>query len=171
MRVEGRRWAFAAVVLGVVAHGCASTRPRTAPQRTPSARTTSSAAQRVEPPATASAAIMSEAMRGTAPACAFVSIGFDRRALPTNTSPEGFDLWVAGEADDLRRAAPEGASPRMYTEPGAGHVNALFDGATDEEVLARCERTVAAYLPTAPNLPLIGFGSAAHVTIPCRRCD
>jgi hypothetical protein len=115
--------------------------------------------------------IMSAEMRGAAPACAFVSLSFDHRALPTSTSPEGFANWVAGEADDLRRAAPEGASPRMYIEASASAVNALFDGATDAEVLARCEQTVAAYLPTAPNLPLIGTGSATHVVIPCRLCE
>jgi len=114
---------------------------------------------------------MTPEMRGTAPACAFVSIGFDRRALPTSISPEGFDNWVRGNADDLRKAAPAGASPRMYTEPGGGSVHALFDGATEDQVLARCEKTLAAYLPTAPNLPLIGSGSATHVIIPCRRCD
>jgi hypothetical protein len=112
---------------------------------------------------------MSAAMRGTAPACAFVSISFDSRALPTNTSQAGFEGWVAGNADDIRRAAPAGASPRMYADHGT--VNALFDGPTVAQVLALCERTVATYLPTAPDLPLIGSGSATHVMIACRSCD
>jgi hypothetical protein len=105
------------------------------------------------------------------PACALVSIAFDHRALPTTTSPEGFDNWVVGNADDIRRAAPPGAPPRMYTQPGGGRVDALFDGATAEDVLSRCQATVAAYLPTAPALPLIGYGSAAHVVVPCSPCD
>ena len=108
-------------------------------------------------------------MRGTAPACAFVSISFDSRALPSNTTPRGFDWWVVGKADDIRRAAPAGAPPRMYTDHGT--VNALFDGPTVTQVLALCEQTVATYLPTAPDLPLIGFGSATHVQIACRSCD
>ncbi len=121
--------------------------------------------------ATEARPIMTAQMRGGAPACAFASPGLDRRALPTDTAAEGFDGWVRGEADAIRRAASEAAPPRMFVEPGSGSVHALFDGASDEEVLARCEQTVAVYLPTAPQLPLIGFGSAVHVTTPCRPCQ
>ncbi|MBI5160232.1 MAG: hypothetical protein HY996_02260 [Micrococcales bacterium] len=121
--------------------------------------------------ATEARPIMTAQMRGAAPACAFVSLGFDRRALPTNTSAEGFGNWIHGEADAIRRAAPAAAPPRVFVETSSGSVHALFDGATDEEVLPRCEQTVAAYLPAAPQLPLIGFGSAVHVTTPCRPCQ
>lgn len=74
-------------------------------------------------------------------------------------------------------SVPAGGQPAAPVGPsrppgvGSGSVHALFDGADDEVVLARCEQTVAAYLPTAPQVPLIGFGSAAHVTTPCQPCQ
>lgn len=123
------------------------------------------------PPPPASAALTPPAPeRRPARACAFATIGFDHRALPTNTSPEAFDQWVIGQADHIRQAAPPGSSPRLLVQPGSGTVNVLFDGDTRKVVLARCEATVKAYLPTAPNLPLISAGSATHVQTPCRPC-
>ncbi|HXU06845.1 MAG TPA: hypothetical protein VN903_38090 [Polyangia bacterium] len=109
-------------------------------------------------------------MRGTAPACAFVKIGFDRRGWPTNTSNQAFDNMTRVQADDLRKAAPPGASPRVYTQPGQDTMFALFDGDGDDVVLARCKQAVAAYLPKAPRMPLIGQGSATHVIVPCQPC-
>ena len=122
---------------------------------------------------------MSAETRGTAPACAFVEIGFDRRAWPVGTSEESFHLAVRGYADDFRRVAPAKASPRMFTRPGVSTMYALFDGPSNGEVLARCKKTVAAYLPKAPRLPGTETGpdgrqrmpSAASVHIPCRPCD
>ena len=80
------------------------------------------------------------------------------------------DQWVVSEADRFRRAAPRGVVPRMSVEPGANTMNAFFDGATSDAVLAACKRTVDAYLPKAPRMPIVGTGSAAHVVIPCRPC-
>ncbi len=114
---------------------------------------------------------MSPETRGSAPACAFASIGFDSRALPTSTTPEGFDNWVLGQADDIRHAAPRGTTPRIFKDPGSGTVHALFDGDTDAAVLALCDQTVKTYLPKAPHMPLIGTGSAAHLQTPCRLCQ
>jgi hypothetical protein len=67
----------------------------------------------------------------------------------------------------------------MYTQPGLNIFFALFDGAGEDVVLARCKQTVAAYLPKSPRMPGAVKGpdgkfmipSAAHVVTPCRRCD
>lgn len=104
-------------------------------------------------------------------ACAEVHLGLDLRALPTNTTPEGIDMWVRGQAWDLQEAASGEPAPRTYVMQGAGSVHGQFDAPTESGALARCEQALAAYLPTAPNLPLIGSGSAAHVIVPCRPCE
>ncbi len=179
LRSKRSRAGRALFVLASLGMGCGSTPP---PEETRGALAdpietsvveADSPAPEAEPPAPEAeppAPAMSAEVRGTSPACVFASISLDSRALPTSTTPDGFDFWVRGEADDLRRAAPPGVAPRMYTGPG-GHVDALFDGATMAGALAACEQTVTAYMASAPNLPLIGLGSAAHVTTPCRSCD
>ena len=179
MRNEKR---LVALALGAFVNGCGSPTPAPTaavdalPKRELATRVASSApvsprsTEKVEPPTTAPA-LMSPETRGSAPACAFTSLGFDRRALPTSTSPEGFDNWVLGEADSLRHAAPKGTSPRILKEPGSSTLHALFDGDSDDAVMARCVETVKVYLPKAPNLPLIGSGSAVHVQTACRLCQ
>jgi hypothetical protein len=121
---------------------------------------------------------MSAEIRGPSPACAFVKIGFDRRAWPTNTPQQAFDGAVRGYADDFRRAAPANAAPRVYTQPGANTMFALFDGTAAEEVLARCNQTLAKFLPGALKLPTSVRGpdgrmripSATSVHVPCQLC-
>jgi hypothetical protein len=113
----------------------------------------------------------SAAIRGSASrdgACAEVGLGIDLRALPTDTSIAGIDSFVLGEGQDLRDAAPAGAPLRVYPISGWGTLRAQFDGATPAEALARCERTVAAYLPGAPRLP--DASAAVSVTSACRAC-
>ena len=140
-------------------------------QRQPERFSTANQTQPAAAPATPSQPLMTAETRGTAPACAFVTLGFDRRALPTNTTPQGHAFWLVGEADKLRRVAPMGTSPRMYTDAESSSVHALFDGTSAADVLVRCTHTVTAYMQTAPMLPLIGMGSAVHVVIACRSCD
>jgi len=165
-RARSFAWMLFALLFGV---GCGSTPPV---QEAPSSSATTTSPELVEAPAIATRpALMTAEMRGTAPACAVVSISFDSRALPAHTTPDAYANWVAGNADDIRRAAPAGSSPRMYDAAGAGTVHALFDGDTDAEVLARCEQTLASYMPTSPDLPLVGSGSATHITLPCQLCD
>lgn len=101
--------------------------------------------------------------------CVVVHLGFDLRALPTNTSPSGVDMFVLHQADELRRATP-GAPPRFGHFPGTGVLYAFFDGGRGPAEVARCERALAAYLPTAPRLP-IQMEPAVQVTEPCRPCE
>jgi hypothetical protein len=102
------------------------------------------------------------------PGCATVDFFVDLRALPTNTSPEHMDLFVRGEASDFAALASGGPPPAMFTNGGSS-LEARFDGASDRDAVARCQRTVAAYLPTAPRLAG-SMASAANVTRPCRPC-
>jgi hypothetical protein len=160
---------FAAMLAGVVVlgQGCSSTDTQGQAEHASPTIVTRLAAL----PATPSQPLMTAETRGTAPACAFVTLGFDRRALPTNTTPQGHASWLLGEADRLRRVAPAETPPRMYTDADSSNVHALFDGTTDADVLVRCTKTVTAYIQMAPMLPLLGLGSAVHVVSACRSCD
>ena len=100
--------------------------------------------------------------------CVVVHLGLDLRALPTNSSPSGVDMFVLHEADELRRATP-GAPPRIEHVPGAGVLYAFFDEGRGPAEVARCERALAAYMPTAPRLPIL-MEPAVHVTEPCQPC-
>ena len=103
------------------------------------------------------------------PFCAEVDIGLDLRALPTHAGQNGIDMFVRGEAQDLRDVTP-GDPPRIVTASGAGSLQARFDATSANAALTRCEQAVAAYLKTAPKLPIL-MTPAAHVTTPCRRCE
>ena len=157
---------WTALVVGTGLIGCASAaQPDPADPAEPSSASPATGAEaerssRPEIPPTPQAA----------PACAEVDIGLDLRALPTNTAPGGIDLFVRGEAWDFQSAAPQDSEPRVHLMEGVGALHAFFDGATEVEAIARCEATVAAYLPTAPNLPM-GHGSAASVITPCHPCE
>lgn len=101
--------------------------------------------------------------------CVEVHLGLDLRALPTNTSPSGVDMFVLHQADELRRATP-GVPPRIGHVPGTGVLYAFFDGGRGPAEVARCERALAAYLPAAPRLP-VHMEPAVSVTEPCRPCE
>lgn len=103
-------------------------------------------------------------MSARAESCAEVHVGLDRRAIPTTAS---YDAFVGREAGTLATLAPES---RVYRFPGTGVVIAFYQAATGHAAMARCEQTIASYLARAPNLPLIGMGSAASVTEPCAPC-
>jgi hypothetical protein len=89
--------------------------------------------------------------------------------LPTHTDTRGVDMFVRGEAQDLRDVTPGEPAPRVFTTPGAGSLLAKFDATTAKAALNRCEQAVAEYLKAAPRLPIL-MTPAAHVTTPCRRC-
>lgn len=103
-------------------------------------------------------------------ACAEVHIGLDLRALPRGTSPSGIDMFVLGQASDLAGKAPSGAPPEIRTMPGAGLFDAVFRGAAPVDEVERCAQTVAAYLATAPLLPIL-MEPAAQVITACRPCS
>jgi hypothetical protein len=102
-------------------------------------------------------------------ACANVSIGLDLRALPTNSSTGGIDMFVGAQADDFVDAAGPGARPEIRSQSGLGGFDATFRGATPAAVMARCQSTVRAYLASAPRLPII-MAPAATITQQCRLC-
>ncbi|MBI2893409.1 MAG: hypothetical protein HYY06_07640 [Deltaproteobacteria bacterium] len=102
-------------------------------------------------------------------ACAEVQIGLDLRALPTGTSDSGMRMFVLGEADDLSSNAPAGPRPTIRVTPGTTVFAAAFGGTDDADAVSRCERTVTAYLPTAPRLPIL-MAPAARVITACRPC-
>jgi hypothetical protein len=103
------------------------------------------------------------------PFCAEVDIGLDLRALPTHAGPDGVDMFVRGEAQDLRDVTAEDP-PRIFTTRGVGTMRARFDATSASAAQSRCERAVAAYLKTAPRLPVL-MTPAAHVTTSCRSCE
>ena len=110
-----------------------------------------------------------------APACALVEIGFDRRGWPTSYTNEQADVLTGFQAQEFRRTAPPGASPRLYTRPGRNTFVALFDGPADDVVLARCRQAVDAYLPKMPitvrdSDGKYSFPLTAEVRTPCRPC-
>jgi hypothetical protein len=103
------------------------------------------------------------------PFCAEVDIGLDLRALPTHAGLDGVDMFVRGEAQDLRDVTA-GDPPRIFTVSGVGSMKARFDATSANAAQSRCERAVAAYMQTAPTLPVL-MTPAAHVTTPCRGCE
>lgn len=103
----------------------------------------------------------------TRTACIEVSIGLDFRALPTDTSPAALDLFVRGEIDDFRRGVAPGVTVDMRRFAGSGSFTARFPSGDR----AACDASVATYLANAPQLPLVGTGSAASVSAPCGPCS
>jgi len=103
------------------------------------------------------------------PFCAQVDLGLDLRALPTSTDPDGVDMFVIGEAQDLRDVTFGEPPPRIFNTPGAGILLAKFDATTARSALTRCKQAVAEYMKTAPRLPIL-MTPAARVTTPCRPC-
>lgn len=102
-------------------------------------------------------------------ACAEADIGLDLRALPTDAGVDGIDLFVRGEAQDLRDVTPGQPPPRIFVTSGVGSLHALFDADSAAAAMTRCERAVAAYLATAPRLPVL-MTPAADLTAACRPC-
>lgn len=101
--------------------------------------------------------------------CAEVSIGLDLRVLPSDPSPSSIEHYVSAQADRLVGHAQAGEQPRVEAARDHGAMRAWFDGSTDVDAIARCERTVDAYLASAPRLPVL-MEPAADVTSPCRAC-
>ena len=140
------------VLLGAAASACAGS---------PSAR--GAAPQRAASEADAAAAAPEEA---ASTFTAVAELGLDLRALPTNSSTEAINLFVRGEADDLRRLAPPSSQPEIRWTPGIGWLSVAFSAATAAEAQALCTRVLEAYLAQAPRLPVI-FEPAATLIRPC----
>lgn len=79
-------------------------------------------------------------------------------------------MFVLGEGDDVVSHATPGPRPEVRHMPGAGVLWISFDAASASDAIARCEQTIAAYLPEAPRLPII-MEPAVAVTEPCRACE
>lgn len=104
------------------------------------------------------------------PRCAEVQIGLDLRALPTNRSNKGVDLFVAAQTSQFEAKAPPGPALRFMHWPGLGLFQASLDGPNWKAALARCEAAVTRYLASGPRLPVIRQ-PAARVISPCSPCS
>jgi hypothetical protein len=183
-RREPRRLAALSILLAALACGAtpprldapppASTAPPSSATPPPAPLTTPPATPPAEPPPAEPPpppppVEPTPAAPATATHCAEADIGLDLRALPTDAGLDGIDMFVGGEAQDLRDVTPGQPPPRIFVTAGVGSLHALFDADTAAAAMTRCERAVAAYLATAPRLPVL-MTSAADLTTACRRC-
>ncbi|MBI5501740.1 MAG: hypothetical protein HY907_15960 [Deltaproteobacteria bacterium] len=100
--------------------------------------------------------------------CVAARVGLDLRALPVGTSTSGIDMFVAGQIDDIRRLVPAGVSAEFFVTSGVSSFDAVFRAGTPEDAAAACRRTLDAWLPTAPRLPVIM--EPAATAGPCEPC-
>lgn len=93
-------------------------------------------------------------------------LGLDLRALPTGSTPDMIDTYVLAQGDDLRALAPAGVDVEIRHVPGWGVLVTRFRAPELAAAHTACERTVAAYLAHAPQLPVI-HAPGAQLTTPC----
>jgi hypothetical protein len=123
-----------------------------------------------EPAAEPAAEPVAEPAAEPAPAaCARVHLGLDLRAIGSDRSQSGIDMFVLSQAQELLDRAPPGPEPIVRHLPGTGILDVDFGAPSEPEALERCERALAAYLPEAARLPIL-MEPAVQVIEPCAPC-